>query len=253
MPEKQKAPFVVTRSPPLFAKPKREERTSCVGRRRRAAGASSCTALHMLACRARLAFRACLELTFFSGMVHGAPNFDGSSHSVRTPATLVEDCSLLHAWFPAGSGAAGWFRVAFHSIFYVSCAACSLGSPRARPDGSRGAAWRPIALIAHCSAVCALFWTGFWAPGSCGSTCVSHSRSRALGALTARPERVQSASRTVLVAPNGVPSLIVDRGLLYLSLSPSHLPFSLMHVLLQATLPSPLTSSLCFAFSRSIL
>ena len=102
-------------------------------------GASSCTAQHMLACRARPAPTACLELTFFSGMVHGPPIFHGSLPSPCVTATLIEDCSLLCASFLAGYAAAGWFRVASHCMRSIWCAGFSLGSPRERP---RWCSWR---------------------------------------------------------------------------------------------------------------
>ena len=122
---------------------KRETRgPSCVGPRRRAAGASSCTTLHMLACRARLAFRACLELTFFSGMVHGAPNFDGSLHSVRAPATLIEDCSAVRASFLAGVGRAGWLWLACHSVWSIWRAVSPHGTPKPRQKRCK---WRQMA------------------------------------------------------------------------------------------------------------
>ena len=104
------------------------------------------SALHMLARRARPAPRACLELTFFSGMVHGAPNFDGSLHSVRAPATLIEDCSAVRASFLAGVGRAGWLWLACHFVSSIWRAVSPHGTPKPRQKRCK---WRQMASFLH--------------------------------------------------------------------------------------------------------
>ena len=162
-------------------------------------GASSCTAQHMLACRARPAPTACLELTFFSGMVHGPPIFHGSLPSPCVTATLIEDCSLLCASFLAVYAAAGWFRVASHCMRSIWCAGFSLGSPRDRPRWLLVAALNVESLIVDCLPVHASFWAGSWANGR---SCFEFFLAWALpcdgsphGAPRVRPERVQNGSR----------------------------------------------------------